>query len=110
MAMIAKKNTGAKDAMYIVAYLLAWLSGIVVYFIAADNKRLRMNAIEAIAIGIITMIVFWLPIGVISDYAGLLVYLFGLYMGYIAYDDEDDDFALPWLTDYAARTVGYTLK
>lgn len=79
--------------IYILTYFFALISGIIVYLIAGDNERLKFHAKQAIILGVIIVIVGFIPIlSIIS----LLLWLYGIYIGYKAYKGED--IGLPFIT------------
>ena len=104
------KGGDGKNIWYILAFVLSWLSGIIVFFMAGGNKRLKMYAVEAIVLGVIGFVIEWLGILVVSDFGPLLIWLFGLWLGYSAWNDESSDFEIPWLTDFASKQAGYKPK
>ncbi len=90
-----------KNLMFLFAYLLEWLSGLIVFFIAGEDKRLKFHGMQAIGLGIIAAV-----LGVILDFVffplaglvGLLIWLYGMYIGYEAYTGKD--VKVPVLGDY----------
>lgn len=95
MAKQTKKNE--KSLVFIFAYLLAWLSGLIVYITAGqENKRMKFHAIQAIFLGVIGFVISFIPIiGLIW----VLVWLYGMYIGWRAYEGEDVE--VPYIGDYA---------
>ncbi len=52
-----KAATGEKNILYIIAYLLTIVGGIIVFLIAENDKKLKQHAIQAIALGVVIIIV-----------------------------------------------------
>jgi uncharacterized membrane protein len=89
----AQKNN---DFSYILVYLFTWLTGIIFFLISKNDKRKRQHSIQAIILGIIMMVIAFIPyIGVIS----ILIWLYGLYIGYKA--SINNDAAIPYITHFA---------
>lgn len=92
-------EAGDLKLLFIVSYLLLWVSGIVVYLLyGGRNKRLRFHAVQAVLYGIavtILDIVFGIagallfPLGFVLGIVILLLWLYGLYVGYRAMEGED---------------------
>lgn len=104
----ASKSSGSNVAddkiLYIFAYFLTFISGIICLVIAPNNKRLRLHSFQAIILGVIMIIVA--VIGAVTFFFGfifslinLLIWLYGLYVGYKAYMGED--MTIPVVTDLA---------
>ncbi|MHB8371397.1 MAG: hypothetical protein ACYDAO_00165 [Thermoplasmataceae archaeon] len=81
------------EIMFIFAYLLTWLSGIIVYVLYADkDKDLRFHSIQAILLGIVIFIIegisffIFFTARIIVNIVILLLWLYGLYVGYKAYE------------------------
>lgn len=96
--------------LFIIAYIIPLLTGILVLLMNGNkNKRLRFHAMQAIFLGIVFFIVdvvltflFFIPfLGLITSVVLLLLWLYGLYVGFKAYDGTDVD--IPVLADYAKR-------
>ncbi len=86
------------NPLYILAYVLIWLSGIVVYMISKPSeKRLRFNALQAVFLGIIITLVCWIPF--IGWVAGIVLWIIGIVVGAKAYTGEDT--ILPIIGKYA---------
>ncbi len=68
------------------AYILSWLTGVIVFLIAGDSKFLKFHAMQSIIFGIIlTVISFvgsFICIGPIIAFVGWLYTLYGAYMIY----------------------------
>jgi uncharacterized membrane protein len=98
---------------YIIAYLIPYMiSGIVVLFLKGEsNKRLRLHAMQSIFLGIL-MIILWIVFTfitfgffyIIGALLSLFVWLYGLYVGFEAYNGRD--VTIPTITEYAKRYSG----
>ena len=100
--MASKKERPANDFNYILVYLLEWLTGII-YFFARGNKdkRMKLHALQAIMLGVIGIV---LSVFSFIDFVwvlSLLVWLFGMYVGYEASTGKDVD--IPVITDFCKR-------
>jgi uncharacterized membrane protein len=98
----AKSDT---NILYIFAYFLGWLSGIVVYITEGQkNKRMKFHAVQAILYGVVVTIV-WFIIGWALFFVAwiiiLLAWLYGLYIGYMAY--QGTDMSIPVIGDFAKQ-------
>jgi uncharacterized membrane protein len=81
--------------LFLFSYFLFWISGIIVFILYGNkDKRLRFHAIQAvvygIAITIFDLVFGWLPIlGIPIHVASLLLWVYGLYVGYMASRGKD---------------------
>ncbi|MCL4363404.1 hypothetical protein M1439_03075 [Candidatus Marsarchaeota archaeon] len=97
---------GKKDdvrVLYIFAYLLEWLSGIIILFaFGKDDKKLRKHSLQAILLGIISIIVvsFFsiMAIPLFGSAIALLVWLYGVYIGFEAYMGRE--ISIPLISEY----------
>jgi len=78
--------------MYIFAYLLTWVSGIIVYILYADrDKNMKFHAVQAILLGLVITVIsilsffLFFPFSIIVNLFTFLLYIYGLYVGYKAY-------------------------
>lgn len=70
-----------ESILYLVTYLLTWLTGILIYITAGQkNKRLKFHAVQAILVGIVIFVLGWIPI--IGWIIAILLWLYGMYVGY----------------------------
>ena len=85
--------------LFIVSYFLLWLSGLVVYLVyGRTSKRIRFHAVQAVLYGIV-FTVLEVIFAVVGPFVGLLsalfalvllvLWLYGLYVGYRAMEGED---------------------
>ncbi len=102
-------RTSQGSALLVVAYVFSWLSGIVLY-IAAGGKdsRLRFHALQSLALGIVSVVLIdvlgFVPF---ANDAGVVVWLCGIYIGWIAYNDNRD-IVVPLLGKYARQYSGHS--
>lgn len=98
--MATTANKKSADFTYIVIYFLEWLTGIIFFFISGDDKRKKLHSIQAIILGVVALIIGFIPIiGLVS----ILVWIYGLYIGYMA--STGNDVAIPAITDFAKTYV-----
>jgi uncharacterized membrane protein len=78
--------------MYIFAYLLTWVSGIIVYILYADRDRnLKFHAVQSILLGVVITVIgilsvfLFFPVSIVANLFTILLYIYGLYVGYKAY-------------------------
>lgn len=98
--MASKTGKPADDnLLYLVAYLLTLLTGIVVFIMSKPSeKRLRFNALQSIFLGIIALIFSFLPIVWII---AAFLWVVGIVAGLKAYNGED--VVLPIIGPYAKK-------
>jgi len=98
-------------AFFIIAYVLEIITGIIVLLLKGnEDKRLKLHSFQAIFLGIVAIVIAvllgWIPIiGIIADVLGLFIWLYGLYVGFQAYNGND--IVIPYITEYAKRYSGY---
>jgi uncharacterized membrane protein len=94
-----------KDALYIFTYLLTIVSGLIVFVtVAQKSTRAKFHAIQAILLGVVMIIVGIVGGIIFAPAAGLLnflIWLYGIYIGYRAYEGEDIE--VPVLGDFAKQ-------
>jgi uncharacterized membrane protein len=96
----AKGKESEPNALYIVAYLLTWLTGIIVFVAAKPSeKRLRANALQATFLGIVITVLWFIP--VVGWVAAVVLWLVGVIAGLRAYNGEDIHMPVIW--EYAKR-------
>ncbi len=94
--------------LLIFAYLLTWLSGIIVY-LYNDNKNstLRFHSLQAIFLGILITVIsvfsFVLipPVRYIAYIFTILLWLYGVYVGFQAYNGKN--ISIPVIGEMAKR-------
>ena len=85
-------DSNERRLLLVFAYLLTWLSGVIVFVINGDrDQNLRFHSLQAIFLGIFITIIWigsflLIPSVRIIDYLVVfLLYLYGLYVGIQAY-------------------------
>ena len=68
--------------------------------VAQTNKRMKFHAIQAVLLGIASFIIGWVPLP-FFNIAGLVLWLYGLYVGLLAY--EGRDISIPVIGEYAIK-------
>jgi uncharacterized membrane protein len=104
-----ERKEGQDDrTMMLVAYILTWLTGLIVYFTAGkEDAEVRFHAVQAIIIGV-AMLALWLLgvvtlIGwVVTGPVAILLWLYGLYVGYKAYS-TGERVMVPYIGEYALK-------
>ena len=97
----AAKAEGDENLIYIFTYLFTWLSGIIIFItVGQKNKRLKFHAIQAVLLGIVAFVLAYIPLPFFS-LIGVLVWLYGLYLGYRGYQGRD--ISAPVIGEYATR-------
>ena len=88
---------GDEGVFCIFAYVLIWLSGIIVYVTEGQrSKIMKFHALQAIFLGVIIFILSFFPI---IRIIGALLWLYGLYIGIKGYFNEDVE--IPLLGEWA---------
>ena len=110
MATKGEKNNQDRSLLYIFAYVFEWLSGIIVYLIVGDkNPRLKKHAIQAILLGVMSIVIAlifgFLLIPIASSIINLIIWVYGIFAGVKAYYGVD--VIIPKITPYAERHAGY---
>ena len=115
---ISKSRASDKDIIYFLTYLLTWITGLIVYFTKAKtDKKAKFHSIQAMLLGLLSAIIsiFILPFLPIVWILSLLIWIYGLYIGYRAYSGMPAN--IPYLSDYAqkhssfnAQTSGHASK
>jgi len=99
MADKAKSTGGDGKGVYILTYFFTWLSGLIVFFTAGQNNRLKMHGAQAIILGVIAFILAFIPF--VGSFIAFLIWLYGMYIGYMAY--KGTDVMVPAIGDYAKK-------
>ncbi len=107
------KDVNEKVIADFLAYLLLWITGVIVYFTKGrDDPRTKFHSIQAILLGLVSAI-----ISIISGLIGLLaitwvinflIWLYGLYIGFKAYNGAD--VAIPFISEYSQVHSDYEIK
>jgi len=110
------KSTSEDDRIwYIITYVVPLLTGILTLIVKGEHdKRLKLHAFQSIFLGIAIIIVaivfnifFFIGLGFISilgSFINLLLWLYGLYVGFEAYNGKD--LVIPTITEYAKKYSG----
>jgi uncharacterized membrane protein len=87
-----------------IAYVLSWLTGIIILVMAGDSKFLKFHAWQSIVFGIIvtivTIILSFFCIGII---VGPLCWLYMLYGAYMVYTGKP--FRIPMIADFVESSL-----
>lgn len=105
-----EKSSAKSDdkVLYIIAYLIPLLTGILVYIINGNkSKRLKLHAVQSIFLGIVFIILdvvlgllfHGFVLGSIISLILFLLWLYGLYVGFQGYNGNDME--IPVITEYA---------
>ena len=95
-----KKQKHENDFTHIAIYFLTFITGIIFYLISKGDKRKRQHSIQAIVLGAIMIVIgFILYLSIVN----ILIWLYGLYIGYRA--SVNEDVAIPYITDFAKKYV-----
>jgi uncharacterized membrane protein len=82
---------------YIIVYLFTIISGIVVFVVASpDDKKLRRHAVQAIALGVISIALGFIPF--VGGLLSFLTWIYGMYVGFNAY--KGTEIVIPVVSDY----------
>lgn len=113
-----KKN----EILFVIAYVFGLITGIIVYIMSneepdpAKKSRLKMHGLQALILFIILIIVsiifsvaafipfiHWMVY--IGDVINVLIWLYGMYVGYKAY--LGTDLKVPMVTEFVRKHTGY---
>ncbi len=101
-------DSNEKRLLLVFAYLLTWLSGVIVFVINGDrDQNIRFHSLQAIFLGIFITIIWigsflLIPSVRIIDYLVVfLLYLYGLYVGIQAYSGRS--ISMPVIGTLAGR-------
>ncbi|MGC9099596.1 MAG: hypothetical protein ACP5HW_03585 [Candidatus Micrarchaeia archaeon] len=91
-----KKGESKADFSYIVIYLFTIITGAIFFLISGNDKRKKQHSIQAMVLGVIMIVIGFIPyLGIIN----IFLWLYGLYIGYKA--SLNEDVAIPYITDFA---------
>jgi Chloroplast import component protein (Tic20). len=95
-------KTGIDKSYFIITYLFILLSGVVMLLLyGSRDKRLKFHSLQAIALGIIAIVVsvlFGLLSPILSSLISVLIWVYGMYIGLEAYAGKDVD--IPVVSDF----------
>src|SRR5271163_1588395 len=93
-----KQDKGSKqraaDFTYIIIYILGLFTGILFFIISANDKTKKLHSIQAILLGVVSFVVAFILgifLGGLGGLVAFLVWLYGLYIGYMASTGVDVD-------------------
>jgi uncharacterized membrane protein len=96
------KKTDDKSWVYLAIYVFGMLGGIIGYITAEkDDKKVRFHSLQAIFLGIVMMVCWFLFFLIIPLFLVPIIWLYGLYVGYKAYTGET--VRIPYLAEYADK-------
>jgi len=95
-----QKQKHENDFTYIAIYFLTFITGIIFYLISKGDKKKRQHSIQAIVLGAIMITIGFIPY---LDIVNILIWLYGLYIGYKA--SVNEDVAIPYITGFAKKYV-----
>ena len=96
----AKKAEG-DGLIYVLIYFFTWLSGLIFYLIEKDNKKIRFHAMQAILLGIVMMVCWFLFFLIIPPLLAVLLWFYGIYVGYK--ESQGETVRIPYLAEYADK-------
>ncbi len=83
-----------------------WVSGIIVYVLFSYRDRtMKFHAVQAILLGIVITVIeilsifLFFPVSIVANIFTILLYFYGLYVGYKAY--KGVNIAMPVIGDMA---------
>lgn len=87
------------NLVYLLTYILLWITGILVYITEGQrNKRAKFHALQAIFLGIVVTVIGYVPI---IRILALVLWIYGIYIGIRAY--QGADISIPVLGDFAKK-------
>jgi uncharacterized membrane protein len=99
---IKTESKGNDNIMAAVAYLLGFVSGIIIYLIEKDkpdrSRYVMFHAVQAIILGVVWFIIAFIPI-----IGQLVIFISWVVMMYKAYSGEE--YHLPVIGDYAEKYI-----
>lgn len=102
--MAASKNQKHKRnlVLCIGTYFFTWISGIIVYLFVnkKEDEYLKFHGLQAILLGIVITVIFWLPIPFLPILS-LILWIYGIYVGYEA--SEGKDIEMPIIGEFAKK-------
>jgi uncharacterized membrane protein len=101
-------DSNERRLLLVFAYLLTWLSGVIVLFINdGRDQNLKFHSLQAIFLGILITVI-WMgsfllipPVRIIDYLMDFLLYLYGLYVGIQAYSGRS--ISMPVIGTLAGR-------
>lgn len=101
-------DSNERRLLLVFAYLLTWLSGVIVLFINdGRDQNLKFHSLQAIFLGILITVI-WMgsfllipPVRIIDYLVDFLLYLYGMYVGIQAYSGRS--ISMPVIGTLAGR-------
>ncbi|MGC8622343.1 MAG: hypothetical protein ACP5SJ_02095 [Candidatus Micrarchaeia archaeon] len=93
--MANKKSSGNRNlVLYLAIYFFTWLGGLIAVLLAKDDKSMKFHGLQALVLGIIIVIIGFVPFVKIISF---LLWIYGLYIGYEA--GKGNDIEIPVIGD-----------
>ena len=83
----------------LVAYILSWLTGIIVFLIAKDRLA-KFHGMQALILGIIGLVISFIPF--VGWLVSFVIWLYGLYVA-IVYAHKGVMYKIPYIGEYAEK-------
>jgi uncharacterized membrane protein len=91
--------TGGDRTLALVAYILSWLTGIIVFLIAKDRLA-KFHGMQAIILGVIGLLISFIPF--LGWLVAFLIWVYGLYVA-IVYAHKGVMYKIPVIGEYAEK-------
>lgn len=83
------------------AYILLWLTGLIMLLLEPQDKFVKYNAMQAIVFGLVLTLVGWIPcVGWIIAFVGWLYALYGAYQVY-----SGREFKIPYVSEFVMKNL-----
>ncbi len=97
---MATSNIRKNGLAYLLVYLFIWLSGLLIYLtLGQSDQRLKFHSVQAIFLGIIIFILSFIT--VVGAIIAILLWIYGLYIGWAAANGEEIE--IPLIGEYARK-------
>jgi uncharacterized membrane protein len=83
----------------LVAYIFSWVTGLIV-FVIAKNMVAKFHGMQSIILGLIGFLISWT---VILFPISILLWIYGLYVGFVYGYQKGEIHKMPLIGDYAER-------
>lgn len=95
-----KKAAAQGDTtLALVAYILSWLTGIIVFLIAKDRLA-KFHGMQALILGLIGLVASFVPF--VGWAVAFIIWLYGLYVA-IIYANKGVMYKIPYIGEYAEK-------
>jgi len=95
-----KKATAQGDTtLALVAYILSWLTGIIVFLIAKDRLA-KFHGMQALILGLIGLVCSFIPF--VGWIASVLIWIYGIYVA-VVYANKGVMYKIPYIGEYADK-------